>query len=71
MNKETFLLRSKIRSVFKMHFEENYYYSNSPKMDEINGSIRHLDKLFKEAIGKGTALVDYVGAKNDVKLNRA
>jgi len=52
-------MRFKIQSVFKMHFEENYCYSNSPKMDEINGSIRHLDKLFKEAIGKGIELVYY------------
>ena len=71
MNQEIFLMRFKIQSVFKMHFEENYCYSNSPKMDEINGSIRHLDKLFKEAIGKGIELVYYLGAKYDIKLNRA
>lgn len=71
MNQEIVLMRFKIQSVFKLHFEENYYYSNSPKMDEINGSTRHLDKLFKEAIGKGIELVYNLRAKYDIKLNRA
>lgn len=71
MNQEIFLMKLKIQSVFKMHFEDANLYLNSPKMDEISRSIRHLDKLFKEAIGKGIELVYYLGAKYDIKLNRA
>ena len=71
MTKEIFLMKLKIQSVFKMHFEDANLYLNSPNMDEISRSIRHTDKLFKEGIGKVIELVYYLGAIYDIKLNRA
>lgn len=71
MTKEIFLMKLKIQSVFKMHFEDANHYLNSPKVDEINRSIRHLDKLFKEGIGKVIELDYYLVAKYDIQLNRA
>jgi len=71
MNQEIFLMKFKILSVFKMHFEEVFYYLNNSKMDEINRSIRHLDKLLKEELGEVIELVYCLGVKYDIKLNRA
>ena len=71
MNQEIFLMQFKILSVFKMHFEEVFYYLNNSKMDEINRSIRHLNKLLKEELGEVIELVYCLGVKYDIKLNRA